>query len=48
MGINRISLGIQSFNDKLLALRRRAHNGEDAQKAAALICESLLRTTPLI
>lgn len=40
MGINRISLGIQSFNDKLLALMRRAHNREDAQKAAALICES--------
>ena len=40
MGINRISLGIQSFNDKLLALMRRAHNGEEAQKAAALIRES--------
>ncbi|MEC7267432.1 MAG: radical SAM family heme chaperone HemW [Bacteroidota bacterium] len=40
LGINRISLGIQSFNDKLLALMRRAHDGKEALHAASIIKQS--------
>lgn len=38
VGINRISLGIQSFDDNVLKFLNRAHTGEDA-----LICVSKLR-----
>jgi len=37
-GINRISLGIQSFDDRVLKFLNRAHSGNDA-----LICVDLLR-----
>ena len=33
LGVNRISFGVQSFNDKKLKLLNRAHNKEDAKKA---------------
>ncbi len=32
LGINRLSIGIQSFNDKTLILLNRAHNAKDAVK----------------
>ena len=40
LGVNRISLGIQTFNDDLLALMRRAHNGKEALHAASIIKQS--------
>lgn len=40
LGVNRISLGIQSFNNDLLALMRRAHNGKEALHAASTIKQS--------
>ncbi len=33
LGVNRISFGVQSFNDKKLGLLNRAHSGEQAKKA---------------
>ena len=33
IGINRLSMGIQSFNDELLKRLGRIHNSEDARKA---------------
>ncbi|HLP34904.1 MAG TPA: radical SAM family heme chaperone HemW [Amoebophilaceae bacterium] len=33
MGINRLSIGIQSFNDRVLHFMHRAHTGFEAQKA---------------
>lgn len=33
LGINRISLGVQSFNDKALGRLGRVHNGDEAQSA---------------
>ncbi|EDZ63826.1 oxygen-independent coproporphyrinogen III oxidase [Sulfurimonas gotlandica GD1] len=33
LGVNRISFGVQSFNDKKLKLLNRAHNVQDAKKA---------------
>lgn len=33
MGVNRISLGVQSFNDDLLKMLGRAHNANEALKA---------------
>ena len=35
MGINRLSIGIQSFHDELLQLIGRRHNAEQARKAVA-------------
>ena len=35
MGINRLSIGIQSFNDELLQLIGRRHNAEQARQAVA-------------
>lgn len=35
-GINRLSIGIQSFNDKLLSLLNRQHNKEDALYAVKI------------
>ena len=40
LGLNRISLGLQSFNDDLLRLMRRAHNGKEAIQAASIINQS--------
>ena len=39
LGINRISLGIQSLNDKELAFLKRRHTAEGAKKALTLIKE---------
>jgi oxygen-independent coproporphyrinogen-3 oxidase len=39
LGVNRISLGIQSLNDKELAFLKRRHTAEGAKKALALIRE---------
>jgi putative oxygen-independent coproporphyrinogen III oxidase len=39
LGVNRISLGVQSLNDKELALLKRRHTAEEAKKALALIHE---------
>ncbi|HCC71491.1 MAG TPA: coproporphyrinogen III oxidase, partial [Bacteroidales bacterium] len=39
-GINRISLGIQSWNDEILKLLNRRHNSEDARKALEHIFSS--------
>jgi len=36
LGINRLSIGIQSFNDHLLAKLGRVHNGKEAVKAAEI------------
>ncbi len=36
IGVNRISFGIQSFNDKHLQLLGRVHNSQDAKKAIEL------------
>lgn len=33
LGVNRISFGVQSFNDKKLKFLNRAHNGKDAVRA---------------
>lgn len=35
-GVNRLSIGIQSFNDRLLSLIGRRHAAEQAQKAVAM------------
>ena len=40
IGINRLSLGIQSFNDQSLTLLGRIHNANDAKKAIELTKES--------
>ena len=37
LGINRISLGVQSLNDKELAFLKRRHTAEGAKKALTLI-----------
>ena len=37
LGVNRISLGVQSLNDKELAFLKRRHTAEGAKKALALI-----------
>jgi oxygen-independent coproporphyrinogen-3 oxidase len=39
-GVNRLSLGIQSFNPHHLAAIGRIHNGEEARRAAALARET--------
>ena len=33
LGVNRLSIGVQSFNNDLLHFLKRAHSGDDAQKA---------------
>lgn len=38
-GVNRLSLGIQSFDDRFLKALGRIHGGADAQRAAALALE---------
>ncbi len=40
IGINRLSMGIQSFNDDLLKTLGRIHNKEDARKAIKIARES--------
>ena len=40
LGVNRISLGVQSLNDKELAFLKRRHTAEGAKKALALIKEN--------
>jgi putative oxygen-independent coproporphyrinogen III oxidase len=40
LGVNRISLGIQSFNDQELSFLRRNHTAQDAQKALEWIREA--------
>ncbi len=40
VGINRISLGVQSFHDKDLAYMNRAHNSHCAEQALELITQS--------
>ena len=40
IGINRLSMGIQSFNDELLKRLGRIHNSEDAHKAIKIAQES--------
>lgn len=37
LGVNRISLGVQSTNDRLLKAMNRAHTAEDARRTARLI-----------
>ena len=39
-GINRVSLGIQSFQDEQLKALGRIHNGEEAQRAIAIAVEN--------
>ena len=39
IGINRISLGVQSVDDKILLFLGRNHSSEDAIKAVDIICE---------
>ena len=38
-GINRLSLGVQSFNDDALRTLQRAHNGKTAERAAGVAAE---------
>ena len=40
LGINRISLGIQSFDDGLLMLMRRSHDSKEAINAASTLSQS--------
>lgn len=40
MGINRISLGVQSFNDEELGVLGRIHNSQDATDAVGMIKEA--------
>lgn len=40
IGINRLSMGIQSFNDELLKRLGRIHNSEDARRAIKIAQES--------
>lgn len=40
LGINRLSIGIQSFNNNLLAKLGRVHNGREAVKAAEIAHEA--------
>ena len=39
-GVNRLSLGVQSFNDESLGVLGRIHNGEEAKKACRAIREA--------
>ena len=39
-GVNRLSLGVQSFNNKSLRVLGRIHNGEEAKKACRAIKEA--------
>ena len=39
-GVNRLSLGVQSFNNKSLRVLGRIHNGEEAKKACRAITEA--------
>ena len=39
-GVNRLSLGVQSFNNKSLSVLGRIHNGEEAKKACRAIREA--------
>lgn len=39
VGVNRVSLGVQSFDDNLLRLLRRRHNGMEARRAVKLLVE---------
>ena len=39
-GVNRLSLGVQSFNNKSLRVLGRIHNGEEAKKACRAIREA--------
>ena len=48
-GVNRLSLGVQSFNNQSLSVLGRIHNGEEAKKACRAIREAgfcLLYTSP--
>jgi oxygen-independent coproporphyrinogen-3 oxidase len=42
-GINRISLGVQSFNDAALKLMNRPHNGKEAENAIKLLLNKDLK-----
>ncbi len=39
-GVNRLSIGVQSFDDRLLARLGRIHNGEEAHRAVAMAREA--------
>ncbi|MDR0514811.1 MAG: radical SAM family heme chaperone HemW [Coriobacteriaceae bacterium] len=39
LGVNRISIGVQSFNDKMLSFLGRVHSAEDARRAICLAQE---------
>lgn len=40
LGINRVSLGVQSFADKILELLGRRHDGQQAERALATLLEA--------
>ncbi len=40
LGINRISLGVQSLEDRLLSILHRAHNADQSRRAADMILEA--------
>jgi oxygen-independent coproporphyrinogen-3 oxidase len=42
-GVNRLSLGVQSFNDKALKFLEREHSANDAMKAVSLAAETFER-----
>lgn len=44
-GINRLSLGIQTFNDHILQKFNRSHNGEQSKKALDLVFENGFENT---
>lgn len=43
LGINRISLGVQSFQDDTLRMLRRRHDSEQARKAVSMVADGGIR-----
>src|SRR5205085_11324112 len=45
LGVNRLSIGVQSFNDRELAAIARVHDADRARDAAAMTVASGIRTS---
>ena len=45
LGVNRVSIGVQSFRDEELVPLGRVHGGETARQAVKLVVESGVRTS---
>lgn len=44
IGINRVSLGVQTFNNQLLTILRRRHSAEQAQNAVSVLQKKVSET----